>query len=198
MFKEALDDVVYLPEADPETFDVFLEWVYTKVVRFPKWPVDKTSLSECEAWWHLVTRLYLLADYLQCTSFGNALLDRVSRIVVRGQIDPHPSYDTTILLYKSTTGHCGMRKLFVALWVWKTSQSQFAAKEDEWRAYFKGLPEEFLSDLVVKLQKKNHELEQDPFANEKTCQIFRDTVIGSQVVATPNNETNKASSPVQK
>ncbi len=72
------------------------------------------------------------------------------------------------------------------------------AKEDEWTAYFNRLPGELLSDLVVKLQKKNHQLEQDPFANEKASQIFRDTVIGSQAVAIPRNETNEASTPAQK
>ncbi len=145
-----------------------------------------------------MTRMYLLANYLQCTSFGNALLDCVCRFVIRKQIISRPSYQTTILLYKSTIGHCGMRRLFVALWVWRTSPSLFAAKEDEWTAYFKGLPEEFPIDLVVKLQKRNHQLEQDPFANEKACQTFRDSVIGSQAVATPSNETNEASSPAQK
>jgi BTB/POZ domain len=67
-FKEAVDKVVYLPETDRDAFDVFMEWVYTKMINYPKWPLDKTSDTDTAVWWLRVVKLYLLAKYLQCSS----------------------------------------------------------------------------------------------------------------------------------
>ena len=190
-FKEALDKVVCLPEADCDAFDVFLEWVYTRMVKYPTWPLDKLSRGECAVWWRLVVKLYLLANYLQCTSFGNAVLESVSRAVTRKHVSRYQGIETTKLLYNSTLGPCGMRGLLVAMKVWRSSLTQFTAHESECNGYYKGYPEDYLVDLIIKLQKKSHQLEQDPFANEKACQVFRDPEIACEPVEASGGTENQ-------
>jgi hypothetical protein len=89
LFKEALNDKVYLPEADPEAFNTFMEWVYTRMIRFPKWPLDKASDAKIDAWWMLVAK-HVLANYLQSTPFGNAVIDSVCRSPNRKQVTSSP------------------------------------------------------------------------------------------------------------
>jgi hypothetical protein len=192
-----LDKVVCLPEVDSDAFDVFMEWVYTRMIKFPKWPLDKTSQADSGVWWLLVVKLYLLANYLQCTSFGNAVLESVGRAVARKHVTTYTGKGTTTLLYNSTLGPCGMRALFVALHVWKLTTAQLTACESKWNSYFKGFPEEYLVDLIIMLQRKTHQLEQDPFANEKACQVFRDTEIACEPVEASDGTVNQPTSAAQ-
>jgi hypothetical protein len=195
-FKEAVDKVDYLPETDRDAFDVFMEWVYTKMIKYSKWPLDKTSDTDTAVWWLLVVKLYLLAKYLQCSSFGNAVLESVGRVVTRKQVVMLPRKECTTLLYNSTFGPCGMRRLFVALqgWKWTASQSTPAGG---WNSYFNGFPQEYLVDLIVQLQKQGQHLEQNPFVNERACEVFRDPEIPCEPVEASGGTENQDSSTAQ-
>ncbi len=197
LFKEALNDEVYLPDADPEAFDIFMEWVYTKRIRLPRHPPDKGSKEDGDAWWILLAKMYLLAHYLQSTSFGNAVTDFVGRSISRKQVIQNPQCDVIDLVYNSTIGDCGLRRIFVALTVWRTMPACWE-EESNWRSHLRGLPAEYSHDLVIKLQRKNHELEKDPFLNERTCQVFWDTELGCQAVKPAVNTENQACPPVGK
>ncbi|ERF77047.1 hypothetical protein EPUS_07953 [Endocarpon pusillum Z07020] len=179
--KEGLKDEVYLPEADPEVFDAFMEWVYTGKVKFSAWPINKTSKPECNAWWSFGTKLYLLAHYLQCTTFGNAVIDSISRAVTNKQVMLFPGPNLIDLLYKSTPGDCGLRRIFVALNVWRSGAGYWRG-DDEWRTRLSGLPVEYSNDLVVQLLRRNHQFDQNPFAGDTACHVFRDKELGSQAV----------------
>lgn len=195
-FKEALNDEVYLPEADPEAFEVFMAWVYTRIIK-PLGPVpSKMSVADCEAWWMLLVKIYLLAHYLQSTSFGNAVMEFGSRSITHKHMLQNPHCAAIELVYNSTMGNCGLRRLFVALNVWRTPPECWE-EEDGWRTYLGGLPAEYTQDLVIKLQRKNHQLDQDPFVNEKACHIFRDADIGCQMIK-PAKDESQTPSPAPK
>jgi BTB/POZ domain len=174
LFREGVNDVVCLPEQDPEAFDIFLEWMYTGRIGSRPHPPNKESAAESEAWWILVTKLYLLAHYLQSTSFGNEVIDLIGRSVARKQVRKNPQSDTIHLVYNSTVDGCGLRKLFVALDVWRPHLHSWT-HVGLWKDYLEGCPAEFSQDLVVGLMRKNHQLDQDPFINERACYMFRDS-----------------------
>jgi BTB/POZ domain len=195
LFKEALSDEVYLPTADPDAFDIFMDWIYTRRIRYPKWPLDKTSQLDSEAWWLLVAKAYLLANYLQCTEFGNTLVDFISRSVTRKQVKSPPGSSVITLVYNSTMDDCGLRRLLVAWLVWRTESSSWN-NEREIRSSFSGLPAEYACDVMIKSQKKQHKLDQDPFVNEKTCLVFHDKEIGNQVGKAASSREKQAAAPV--
>jgi BTB/POZ domain len=173
LFKEGLNSEICLPEQDPEAFDIFLEWVYTRRIRFSPHPPNEDSAAESNAWWILVTEMYLLAHYLQVTSFGNEVIDLIGRSITRKEVLRNPQSDAIHLVYNSTVDRCGLRNLFVALNVWRP-HLQCWTVVNGWKDYLEGCPAEFSQDLVVSLIRKNHQLDQDPFVNEKTCHVFRD------------------------
>lgn len=190
LFKEAMDKEVYLPKADPEAFDIFMGWLYMGNVKFPTCPIDKTSVLESGAYWLSIANTYLLASYLQCTAFGNALLDSVSRIIRDQQVTILPSPEVINLVYESTISDCGLRRLFIAINVWQTTPKHWA-ENSPWRSYLQNLPVEYCHDLIAALHKKNHHGDQDPLANDKASQVFRDTEVEWQAAKPPSSIQTK-------
>lgn len=181
LFKEALSGEIYLPEADPQAFDIFMDWMYTRLINFPGHPPKKESIGEIKAWWILAAKMYVLAHYLQCTTFGNAVIDLICRSLTNEHILRGPHNDVIDLVYNSTFGDCGLRKLLVAMSVWWTASDLWKEGKD-CKTSLEGLPAEYSHDLVFQLQRRNHKLDQDPFVNEETCQIFRDAELGWQAI----------------
>lgn len=189
LFQEAMNDEVYLPDADPKAFNAFMDWVYTHAIKLPKRFLDKANHARSQTTWSWVAKMYLLASYLQCTSFGNALVDAVSYEVASQLITSQPQSDIIEYVYTSTIGDCGLRRLLVAVNVWKSSPV-FWKRETEWRRSFSVLTPEFSTDLIVSLQRKNHKMDHDPFSSDRRRQAFRDTEIGSLAVKTISNNEN--------
>ena len=192
LFKEALSGEIYLSEADPEAFDIFMEWVYTGLIEFPGHPPNEQSIGDHDAWWSLVAKMYVLAHYLQSTSFGNKVIDFIVCTIMRKQVLQSPQCGVIDLVYSSTTGDCGLRKLFVALTVWRTGPERWEEVMG-WKTYLEGLPAEYSHDLVVRLQRRHHQLDQDPFVSEKKCQIFRDAELEQQATKGWNDATRACS-----
>jgi BTB/POZ domain len=197
LFKEALNDEIYLPEQDPEAFDIFLEWLYTRLIRFFPHPLNEQDIAENNAWWILVTQMYVLAQYLQITSFGNDVIDLIGRSIAQEQVLRNPQSEAIDLLYNSTIGGCGLRRLYVALSVWRTNPDSFTNVKG-WKAYLEGCPAEYSHDLVISLQRKNHQLDEDPFVNEQACQVFRDAGLEWQAIRPAVNNQIKTALPTKK
>jgi hypothetical protein len=125
--------------------------------------------------------MYILASYLQCTSFGNDLIDCVSRSMPGTQISFLPPCDVINSIHQSTVGDCGFRRLLVAWSVWSPVHAEWKG-EYWWRTYLSGLPAEYYHDLALSLLRKNHQLDQNPFADGKTSQRFHDAVLGFRAV----------------
>lgn len=172
-FKEALDDEVCLPEGKPESFDIFLEWIYTRAIRISKHPPAKDDNAEVLQWWIELTNAYFLAQYLQSAAFGNAVIDFMSRSILRKQVHNTPIHKVAMLVYTSTVNDCGLRRLLIAWLLWRPS-GEYWAKEQVWKDILRSLPAEFSQDLAIKSLRMHHQLEENPFLNEKTCQVFRD------------------------
>jgi BTB/POZ domain len=197
LFKEGLNDVIYLPEQDPEAFDIFMDWVYTGLIIFDPHPPNEESATESKAWWILVTQMYLLAHYLQSTSFGNDVIDFIGLSITRHEVLKNPQSDAIHLAYNSTLDGCGLRKLFVALNVWRPHLDRWT-HVSAWKDYLEACPAEFSQDLVVSLVRKNYELDEDPFIDAEACHVFRDSELRWLALRPAVNDWTEAAPPTKK
>jgi hypothetical protein len=101
----------------------------------------------------LVAKPYVLANYLQSTPFGNAMIDSVCRSLNRKQVTSSPMDIVINYVYSSTMDNCGLRRLLVALSVWGMTPTCWS-EEEGWKARLAGLPAEHSHDLIIKLQKE--------------------------------------------
>jgi hypothetical protein len=173
-----------------------MEWVYTRAIKVSKHPPSKDSWVESHVWWMEIAKAYPLAHYLQITAFGNAVMEFVGRSITRRYVVQSPLPNVVRLVYSSTLGECVLRKLFVALNVWRTNPALW--EESQKKRSLKGLPAECSHDLVIKLQRRHHQLDKDPFVNEKTCQTFRDPETGCYYVILAGNGETQALPSIQK
>jgi hypothetical protein len=102
------------------------------------------------AWqWHTLAKMYLLAQYIRCTKFGNAVTAWLAEnIVSSGSAQPPPS--VIRLIYDSATTNCAMRRLVVAAWVWTLE----CLEEAKLQPNLKDWPIEFYRDLVTGMAKR--------------------------------------------
>ena len=185
-----------MPEQDPEAFDIFLEWLYTRLIKVSSYHPNEESAAESNAWWILGTKMYALAQYLQITSFGNDVIDLIGRSIIRKQGLKNPQHDAIHLVYNSTVDGCGLRNLIVSLNVWRTETDCWTV--NGWKAYLEGCPAEFSQDMVVSLMRKHLGLDEDPFVNKKACQIFRDKELRWQEIRPAVNNLTEDAQPTGK
>jgi hypothetical protein len=182
-FRESAEGQVHLPETEPDIFDAFLVWVYTREV---------TSLDLVRTdWinWPDLVSMYLLAQYLQCTGFGNAVLSAPANEASRRKgsysstsitaLITCLSAETINLAYSLTLDKSALRRLLVALRVWDTVDSYRRDPPEPaiyQKDYVEKLPFAYLCDLTIGLETRNRYAVSDPFAKSKTTatDLFED------------------------
>lgn len=116
-WKEGKEGILRLPEASPEAFQLFYDFINYGTVQF------ETSECQEEDDWSVVTEAWLLGDFLASTSFKDAVVDAMTDILHETS-DPPVSMCQQI--FRSTNLPVGMRKLLVDLAVWTWSAETLA------------------------------------------------------------------------
>ena len=100
-FAEAKNNKIELKDEDPETFERFLAWLYTR--RFHR-SMDKNDNFT------IIAKLWVLADRRQIPLLSNAMID-----AMRDEIASQWTVPTADLhyLYQNTTASSGLRQLIV-------------------------------------------------------------------------------------
>ena len=120
-FEESVDGELRLHEQEPELFNCFVEWVYSGNVELSKLCGKQHHDSEV---WTKFSKLYLLSKYLQCSAFGNRLLDSAPVISILDQQKyTLPDAGIVKMVYENTVGQCGIRRYLAATFVWLTKDS---------------------------------------------------------------------------
>ena len=134
-FKETLEKRIRLPECDRETFNLYLQYTYQG---FEKLPAEAPSLDECEAIYHLLFKLYVLADQLQDHRLCNATLDR---LIDTARVYPSPA--TIQLVYDTFPRAHKIRSFVVALCMDECSRFWLDDNRD-------ALPTDFIVEFAMK------------------------------------------------
>lgn len=115
-FKEGVECKVTLPEDDPDVFEQFLQWIYTKAYNIS--PITDTSPKNlCKQSWQYV-RLYVFAEKTQVNSLKDHILEQLYALRQRFGKVQAVTYECVEFAYDHTPPDSALRKLLVAMFVW--------------------------------------------------------------------------------
>jgi hypothetical protein len=103
---------IQLPETDSDTFDLYLNHVYTG-----RLPVNAEPSTRKSAHYPLLSRAYVLGEFLMDVEFQNAVADAIV-LYARGADGPriYPSHEDITIIYEGTRPASPLRKLLVDIW----------------------------------------------------------------------------------
>lgn len=118
-FREANDQTVSLLEEDLDTFEKFVQWVYTKSFTL----ASADAPEEMETRYLALARLFVLADKLQVPALRNKTIFIMYQTFDSAKWLPN----TTVLnyVYNATQAKCGLRRLLVAVYVWQINHEWY-------------------------------------------------------------------------
>lgn len=148
-WREAIDKVVRLPEVDPDTFDLYLGWLYTKQIDLPSVPAagfrdDEALEQEEDDLLHSLINAYALGDVVADTSFRNAVVDKARDML----IPPHPKrvvlpgFREITELYCRVPRRPKLSRLFVDIWVFYLADGASFAK------HLQDIPTDFVAEVA--------------------------------------------------
>lgn len=138
-FVEAAEGTVRLPDDEPETFELLLQWLYMGRVGDPK---ATKPLS-----WHESAYLYVIAEKLQISELKNAVVD--SWITKSAETCEIP-IGVVAYVYCNTPDSSHLRRLLVDMVACAGSTNSLCKRKDD-------LPHEFLLDLSMALIELRHD-----------------------------------------
>lgn len=149
-WKEVKENTVRLPEQAPENFQVFVTFVNAGCIALDhswvtKKMATKSKVTGDDKEWCQIAQLWIMGEYLESTSFQDALVDKtVSILQTTGKV-PKTMFRE---IFTGSISRCGMRKLLadVAVYSWFAADLE-EQKSDE--AYV-----EFFKDVAVALKKR--------------------------------------------
>ena len=141
-FKEAESQKVELPEDRPETFELFLERLYTKPYKGPnKEFVKMAGAGRSYEVYRQDMELFVFADKMGVQSLKRQVIDNDFELYSEyKETDSVPNPWMEFMLSARTTQSCPLRKIWVAMQVWSV---EYETAEIE--AGFMGLRESLLS-----------------------------------------------------
>lgn len=131
------DGTIRLPEVLPETFRVYLGWVYSHDVKLDPAAVDSDEINTYEQ--AKFCELYLLADTLDDVKLRNRVMEI---LVTSARGLPHPN--TVWRVYDSTICTSLIREMLVDKAIMRLSRSDFAKNVSEY-------PCEFVQEVAIQL-----------------------------------------------
>lgn len=119
-FKEADESKVVLPEDDPEVFEQFLQWIYTKAYNLSPL-ANASSENVCKQSWQYI-RLYVFADKTQVEPLKDHILRHLFKLHQRYSKDRSVSYECVEFAYDHTPPESPLRTLLVAMFIWNDAK----------------------------------------------------------------------------
>lgn len=117
---EAEERIIRLPEDDPDSFDVYRHWIYSRAICSQG---ETTDLMETNKEWYLLADSYILGEKLQDADFKDAVLDAM---IEKMEVEKTFQTRLTLRLYKGTPKGSLIRQFMVDMHVWKAEDSWFA------------------------------------------------------------------------
>lgn len=182
-FKEASENAVTLPEDDPDTFERFLQWVYSGTYVLSGIGTD----DEVDERYIQLVQLYTLADKLEVPALKKSVVDEL--FVMKSNPDKPPQIEVISYVYENTRERSPLRKLMVAWLVWHVEYSWYTTPV---AASFLAQCPDFAADLVVALARRFVDFNAlSPF-NESPEKYYEESLpMPSSTVHSPLSDTPK-------
>jgi BTB/POZ domain len=162
-FAEASKNEITLGDYSADTFDAFLQWLYSKSLDLADHSGQFVTGSATIKWTTAID-LYVFAAYIQCPKLGDEVLECIWRMV-RGPrwSSSLPSHDAVNAIYGSTPEYCELRRLIIALFVWKrdTGVWKDCRSSKDW---ITGFSMNFCHDLLIATTRQAMMQDKDPFS----------------------------------
>ncbi|WEW60202.1 hypothetical protein PRK78_005687 [Emydomyces testavorans] len=166
-FKEAAENAISLPEDNPDTFERFLQWLYSGSFSLSGIATDE----EVDERYLQLSELYVLADKLEVPHLKNDVIDEL--FVMKRHPDKPPQAEVISYVYENTGEKSPLRKLMVAWLVWHVDFKWYTTSSAP--AFLSQCPE-FAADLAVALARRYIDFNAlSPF-NEPAEKCYKETV----------------------
>lgn len=156
-FAETVERSMKLPKDDSDTVDRMLQWVY-----FNKFSLDQEAVKtedNAQITYTQLAALYVAADKYGIVRLKNDIIDILFKIQNRDDA-VFPQDDVVIYIYNNTTAVSGLRRLIVAVYVWRVGYPWFIAPASH--GYMRTLPDLAL-DLVAGMALRIQRPKENPF-----------------------------------
>ena len=122
-FAESSSATIHLPEARPEDFEYFIQWLYTHTLN------HEGLVGSCPAYFRLL-RLYILADAIRVTGLKNDVVDAVAALA--DSSNTVPTAEDTRTIYGEVFETSPLRRLTLDLFYWKKTDNLIETHPDSW------------------------------------------------------------------
>ncbi|KAI1959819.1 hypothetical protein LOZ58_004184 [Ophidiomyces ophidiicola] len=144
-FKEAGENAISLPEDDPDTFERFLQWLYSGIYELSGLKTDE----EVDERYFQLAQLYTLADKLEVPRLKHDIINEL--FMMKTDPDKPPQVDVIAYIYENTRERSPLRKLMVAWLVWHIDFQWYTTPSAT--TFLSHCPE-FAADLAVALARR--------------------------------------------
>jgi len=129
-FAESGSATLNLPEARPEDFEYFVQWLYTHTLN------HEELVGGHPAFFRLL-RLYILADTIGVTKLKNDIVDAIAALA--DSSNSVPTAEDTRTIYSEISETSLLRKLVLDLFLWKRTEGLIETHLDSWYIEFPSL-----------------------------------------------------------
>lgn len=166
-WKESKQRSVRLEDDDPDTFQLYLHWLYRGTL-----PVRADEPGHaCNSEYLQLAKAYVLGDKLQDGDFQDIIIDAIIDKWNSKASDGHncfPVGAVVTCIYNNTPESSKARRLLVDICVHNGSKSWLSdwTKECD-------IPKDFLFDMVIALFSKEEENTSNPIVESSTCRYHQ-------------------------
>jgi hypothetical protein len=135
-WKESEENEIRLPDHEPEHFQIFLLWLYTRRIFSSQAMV--IACNECIDEWDLLANAWALGAYLQATDFQDTVADAILEKTAQGCGSMHSIHK---IIYANSVAGAPIRKLVVdiAAWRWDVPMLEAQGNNAAWSDFFRDL-----------------------------------------------------------
>jgi hypothetical protein len=138
-WKEAKENVVCLPEESPEAFQVFVTFLDTGAIHLDHFKGNNLTIAQevednrdIDEEWNKITQSWLLAEHLSCTSFKDALVDKMLHTLQTTAEIPETMFPKIVA---GSVARSGMRDLLVDIAAYHLFAADLEEQPDDDVAY---------------------------------------------------------------
>ena len=165
-WKESSENVVHLPAHDPEHFEIFFLWLYTR--RVFSYQANGFVRDGGGEEWDRLANAWALGAYLQATDFKDAIADVV--VEQAGQVSAS-MHSLHKIIYANSVAGAPIRKLIVdvAVWRWEASTVEAQASDASSSDFYRDLSIALLKHRAASIDGRAVKASCDYHAHGEKC-----------------------------
>ena len=155
-WKEALENVVHLPEESPEAVQVFITFLDTGIIHLDHFKSAKSDATQEvdlgeDQEWNIIAQIWLLSDRIDSVTLKDAVVDKVISLVRDSGKVPIPLHRP---IFKGSVSKSGMRKLLtdIAVYSWFSGTLADQPGDPECANYFRDVGVEAMKRMARTVQ----------------------------------------------